>query len=153
MPGSRFGADRGSKVVPIHNMLRQIAVSRCGLPLKCRERREPESAEHLALKKFIAAHPERVGLPKNAKDDLEKVFGSGDRADAFSQVMNAASRGLGPAASPFDWEMVQLYQTGRLGSTTFMKVGDSHEHGIGGIATAVSETYPKLQRHYALHNA
>jgi hypothetical protein len=50
-------------------------------PPKYWEPRAPESAEHLALKKYIAEHPERVGLPKRAKADLEKVFGSGDRAD------------------------------------------------------------------------
>jgi hypothetical protein len=43
--------------------------------------RTPESPDHRALKQYIAAHPEIVGLPKGALAILEKVFGSGDRAD------------------------------------------------------------------------
>jgi hypothetical protein len=43
--------------------------------------RGPESPEHQALKLYVAAHPEVIGLPKTAKSEIEKVLGSGDRAD------------------------------------------------------------------------
>lgn len=50
-------------------------------PPKFHEPRKPESSAHRALKEYIAEHPECVGLPRKSKADLEKVFGSGDRAD------------------------------------------------------------------------
>jgi RHS repeat-associated protein len=44
-------------------------------------------------------------------------------ASTYSQVMGAAQRGLTEGATPFNWEMGQLYQSGRLGGVTFMSGG------------------------------
>ena len=49
---------------------------------------------------------------------LDGVSGS----SAYSQFMNAAQQGVAPGASPFNWEMGQLYQAGRHLDATF--VGD-----------------------------
>jgi len=48
--------------------------------------KEPESSEHRALKLYVAAHPEVIGLPKGAKSEVEKTLGSGDRADVFFSI-------------------------------------------------------------------
>lgn len=50
------------------------------------EPRKPESPEHKALKLYIAAHPEVIGLPKGTKYEFEKTLGSGDRADVCFSV-------------------------------------------------------------------
>jgi RHS repeat-associated protein len=46
-------------------------------------------------------------------------------ASTYSQFMSAAQQGIaaGPSASPFNWEMGQIYQAGRQGSVTFMRSG------------------------------
>lgn len=44
-------------------------------------------------------------------------------ASAYSKVMSAAQKGMGPAAQPTNWEMAQLYQAGRLKDATFMEGG------------------------------
>jgi len=44
----------------------------------------------------------------------------------YSQVMGAAQQGFGSGAvqgNYFNWEVSQLYQAGRLSSTTFMRGG------------------------------
>jgi len=40
-----------------------------------------EGDEHRNLKELVAEHPERIGLPKKAKPDVEHQFLSGDRVD------------------------------------------------------------------------
>lgn len=40
-----------------------------------------EGDEHRNLKDLVAEHPERIGLPKRAKPDVEHQFLSGDRVD------------------------------------------------------------------------
>jgi hypothetical protein len=44
-------------------------------------------------------------------------------ATTYDQVMGAVSRGFGSAARATEWEMSQLYQAQRLGSTTFVSGG------------------------------
>jgi len=44
-------------------------------------------------------------------------------ATPYSQFMSAAQQGLTPGATPFNWEMGQIYQAGRQGSVTFMQGG------------------------------
>jgi RHS repeat-associated protein len=41
----------------------------------------------------------------------------------YSQFMSAAQQGLTPGATPFNWEMGQIYQAGRQGTVTFMQGG------------------------------
>jgi hypothetical protein len=41
----------------------------------------------------------------------------------YSQVMSAVQRGVGPNASPTNWELAQLYQGGRLKDATFVQGG------------------------------
>src|SRR6202035_5666055 len=48
--------------------------------------KKPESPEHEALKLYIAAHPEVIGLPKGTKYEIEKTLGSGDRADVCFSI-------------------------------------------------------------------
>jgi len=48
---------------------------------------------------------------------LDGVSGS----SAYSQFMNAAQRGVAPGATPFNWEMGQLYQAGRHVDATFIR--------------------------------
>jgi hypothetical protein len=50
------------------------------------EPKKPESPEPKALKLYIAAHPEVIGLPKGTKYELEKTLGSGDRADVCFSI-------------------------------------------------------------------
>ncbi|NVJ91465.1 MAG: hypothetical protein HWE34_07390 [Methylocystaceae bacterium] len=40
-----------------------------------------EGKDHKKLKKWVAKHPEKIGLPKSAKPSIEHGFLSGDRAD------------------------------------------------------------------------
>jgi hypothetical protein len=44
-------------------------------------------------------------------------------ASPYSQFMSAAQKGMTPSASPFNWEMGQIYQAGRQGSVNFMQGG------------------------------
>jgi hypothetical protein len=44
-------------------------------------------------------------------------------ASTYSQFMSAAQRGLTSGATPFNWEMGQIYQAGRHVNATFMRGG------------------------------
>ena len=46
-----------------------------------------------------------------------------DGSSTYSQVMSAVQNGLTPAATPFNWELAQLYQAERLGDVTFVEGG------------------------------
>jgi hypothetical protein len=48
---------------------------------------------------------------------------SGVEAGTQSQVMSLVQSGVTPAATPFQWEMGQLYQSGRLGEVNFVRGG------------------------------
>jgi hypothetical protein len=45
--------------------------------------------------------------------------------------MSAAQQGLGPGASPFNWEMSQLFRAGRLGEVNF----------VNGLAEAIANPF------------
>jgi hypothetical protein len=44
-------------------------------------------------------------------------------ASVRTQVMSVVQRGASGAGAPFDWEMAQLYQAGRLSGVTFVQGG------------------------------
>src|SRR5262249_13833468 len=52
-------------------------------PIEFVEPKGGEGAEHRTLKEYVAKHPQVIGLPRGAKSQLEKVLGSGDRADVY----------------------------------------------------------------------
>ena len=51
-------------------------------------------------------------------------------SSTYSQVMGAAQRGASGVGGYTDWEMMQLYQAGRLGDTTLVRGGVPVENPI-----------------------